>query len=1032
MKVYANYHKHDHVGNFLSGPDTPFKCEDYIKRIKELGYDCYWTTNHGSGGDIFEARDLCDKYGVKCFFGLEGYIVPNPLEKDNRNYHIVIIPRTNEARKKVNLITSHASEEGYYYKPRIFMSDLLALDKDDIYVTTACIGGIIRDDDSINEIFAPLIEKFEKNVFVEVQSHLEEAQINHNRKAVALAKKYGLSLIAANDSHYIYPEQSKTRLEFLKGKGIERTEEDNFVLDYPDYDTLVNRFVRQGILSKTQAEEAIDNTRIFETCEEIYLDKEIKMPTIFPNLTTDERVEELKRHINARFKKIKAEEGITGDKLKEYIEGIRYEMSIIEETKSINTADYFLLNEKIIEKAVNEYGGVLTRTGRGSCGAFYINRILGMTQIDRFNSPIKLYPERFMSAARLLDQRSLPDVDCNVASQEPFIRAARDLLGEHCVYPMIAYGTMQIGEAFRNVCRSHEISFDEFNEVAKNLDAYADDPKWRPLIDEANQYVDVIISASVHPCAHAMDNKDLRREYGVVKVGDAMCVMITSGEADYWKVLKDDFLIVSVWGIISDTFKMIGKPIITVKQLLEDIDDRVWDIYANGITCTLNQVDSDYATALMKRYKAHSLRDMAQFTAAVRPSFDSWREGFIERQPFTTGSKELDDVLCETEGRITFQETLMTYFQWLGVTPAESIGLIKKISKKKIHPEDFEKLENRLKENWVKNTGSIDHFQETWDMVQSCMAYGFAAPHALATAIDSLYSAWLKVHYPLEYYTVVFGYYNGDMERTAKLTDELPYFNIKLGQAKFRHSSGSYRFDAETRTIYKSAGAIKYINETVADQLYDMRDQHFDSFVDLLKVFPGNSKQLDVLIRVGYFSEFGATAKLLRIVEVFNQLNGRKQFMKNEIPEAFSDIGEFSITETPKMFKFDDEHMTAYIKHVIEKIPNTELPVSTRIENEKEYLGYNTIILPEYRRCGVVLGVDTTYSPKLTIYKLDTGEEVTLKMQKKLFAADPLVKGDVIQFNTEEKPKCKLVDGQWVRSQTDFETWISAFVHKRI
>ena len=193
MKQYANYHKHDHISNIFT-PDTHVKCEAYLKRIKELGYDCYWTTNHGSGGDIFEAKDLCDKYEIKCFFGLEGYIVPDPLEKDNRNYHIIIIPKTNTSRKKVNLITSRASEEGFYYKPRLFLEDLLALDKDDIYITTACVAGLLRDEDSIKQLFEPLAKHFGGNLFLEVQNHGDETQKAVNRKCVELAEKYGLEL----------------------------------------------------------------------------------------------------------------------------------------------------------------------------------------------------------------------------------------------------------------------------------------------------------------------------------------------------------------------------------------------------------------------------------------------------------------------------------------------------------------------------------------------------------------------------------------------------------------------------------------------------------------------------------------------------------------------------------------------------------------------------------------------------------------------------------------------------------------------
>lgn len=1028
MKQYGNYHKHDHVSNLFT-PDTPIKCEDYLKRIKELGYNCYWTTNHGTGGDIFEARDLCDKYGIKCFFGVEGYIVPNPKEKDARNYHIMILPKTNVARKKVNLITSHASEDGFYYKPRISVSDLLSLDKDDIYITTACVAGICKDEDSINQILVPLINHFKENVFLEVQNHLDQSQIEINRKCLMLSNKYGNRLIAANDSHYIYPQQSKDRLEFLKGKGINYGNEDSYILDYPDYDTLKNRFVKQGILSEKQIEEAIDNTRIFENCEEIYLDKEIKMPTIYPNLTPEQRNVELKKHINHKFAEIAKEEHITGELFEKYKEGIRYEMQIIEDTTSVKSADYFLLNEKIVDLAVNKYGGVLTRTGRGSCGSFYINRILGMTQIDRFTSPIKLYPERFISAARLLENHSMPDIDYNVNSQEPFVKASREILGEHMVYPMIAYGTMQLGEAFRNVCRSHGLEFDQFNEVAKDIESHMDDKEWKDLIEEANKYVGTIVSGSVHPCAHAMDNKDLREEYGVVRVGEFLCCMITSGEADYWKILKDDFLIVSVWDIIDKTFKLIGKPIISLKELANNLDDRVWKLYADGITCSLNQVDSDYATGLMKSYKARSVGEMAQFTAAVRPSFDAWRDGFIKRQGFTTGSEKLDEILKETEGRITFQETLMTYFQWLGVTPAESIGLIKKISKKKIHPEDFQNLENRLKENWIKQTGSIEHFAETWEMIQGCMNYSFAAPHALSVGYDSLYGAYLKVNYPLQYYTVALQSYANDMERTKKLTDELAYFNIKLSNIKFGKSKGSYSFDEKERTIYKDVSSIKYLNKEVADECYHLsQEKQYNNFIEFLKDSPLNSKQLDILIKLNYFSQFAPIGKLLNIVELYNKFGTRKTLKESDVSTLPTPVQEViaKYTVKPKtQYKITDND--GMLRELAEMVGERPITMMMRLSWEKEFLGYCASTDQSQQGSWLVLDIDTKFSPKLSLYGVWSGEQRIVKVSKRDFQSNPLTKGDTIRLTIEQRPKTKLVDGQWVKDESVKEDWLKYY-----
>ena len=94
MERYNNYHKHDHISNMFT-PDTNTHMIDYVNRALELNEPNVWTTNHGSGGDIFEANTLCEKNNLNAKFGIEGYIVPNPLEKDARNYHIIIIPKTN-------------------------------------------------------------------------------------------------------------------------------------------------------------------------------------------------------------------------------------------------------------------------------------------------------------------------------------------------------------------------------------------------------------------------------------------------------------------------------------------------------------------------------------------------------------------------------------------------------------------------------------------------------------------------------------------------------------------------------------------------------------------------------------------------------------------------------------------------------------------------------------------------------------------------------------------------------------------------
>lgn len=847
---YINYHKHDHISSIFT-PDTPFKAEDFIKRAVELGDRVYFTTNHGSGGDIFEAKTLCDKYGLRCMFGIEGYIVPNPLEKDKRNYHIIIIPTTDEARKKINYINSHANIDGYYYKPRIFIKDLLNLNKDDVYITTACVAGLLRDDDSFNHIFVPLAEHFGDHMLIEVQAHNVEIQRAHNKKCLEVAKRYGLRLIAATDSHYIYPEQAKDRDLYLKGKGIFYEDEDTFILDYPDGNTLYNRFVEQNVLSREEIKEAMNNTFIFETCEEIKIDKEIKMPTIYPELTSEEKVIELRKHIDKAFEEIRIHENIHKDDIPKYKARIDEEMKVIEDTACINMPDYFLLNERIVELAVNKYGGVLTRTGRGSCGSFYLNKLLGMTQIDALKSPVPLYSSRFISTSRCLENKSMADIDYNVVSQKPFQDATKELLGEHGCYPMVAYGTMELSEAFRNTCRANGLAYAEYNEIAKMVENYSNDEKWKPYIDEAKSFIGSIVSVSPHPCAHVLDNKDLRYEYGVIRIGETLCVMITSSEADEYKVLKDDFLIVSVWKLISETFEMIGKPIMTVKELEENLDDKVWRLFEDGITATLNQVDGSWATNLAKQYKISSVREAAMFTAALRPSFDSWRNNFISRQEYSTDCKQLDEVLKPTNSYILFQENLMQFFEWLGITPAESIGLIKKISKKKIKQQDFDTLEERLHKQWIINVGNDDKFKDTWNMIQSCISYGFCSAHGLATGLDMLYGAYLKSHYPCEYYTVCLNTYKDKHSKVAMLISEMKYFDIKLLPPNINKSAQGF-VASDGDVLYGLAGIVG-VGNVFAEAIINERNANgnFKNLEDFVARLNPTKTQIIALVKSG-------------------------------------------------------------------------------------------------------------------------------------------------------------------------------------
>lgn len=486
-----------------------------------------------------------------------------------------------------------------------------------------------------------------------------------------------------------------------------------------------------------------------------------------------------------------------------------------------------------------------------------------------------------------------------------------------------------------------------------------------------------------------------------------------------------------MWDIIRKTCELANIPIPTIYELEELLDEKTYAIYNNKLTCTINQADSKFATDLIAKYQVSSVSEMSAFVAGIRPGFASLLDNFIERKPYTTGVKELDDLLEDSYHYLMYQESIMKYLIWLGIKESETYDIIKKIAKKKFKENELKELHGKLQEGWLKQQGNLEGFEETWQVVNDASKYSFNASHSLSYAYDSLYGAYLKAHYPLEYYTTTFNLYEDDSERTTKLTEELKYFNIKLKQPKFRYARASYSMDKENNTIYKGMASIKYLNENVAESLYELKDNEYKTFTDLLvdlKSIKMNSRQLDILIRLNFFEEFGKRQKLLDIVEIFNLTYGKRQFKKDKLPCREEFIRQFATTETEKIFKGVD---TIGLMRLIEStISNDDMEVKKIVKAELEYTGavnYMDDTLDPMTI--IILSVDTKYTPKMVAYSPLTGNTETVKISKKEFKNQPLEVGDmIIIFDIYEKQK-KTKDketGKWITLE-DSELWIDGY-----
>ena len=593
---------------------------------------------------------------------------------------------------------------------------------------------------------------------------------------------------------------------------------------------------------------------------------------------------------------------------------------------------------------------------------------------------------------------------------------------------MYALGTMKESSAFRNLCRAYNIPMDEYNEVGKNLDSYRNDKKWKPIIDEAQKYIGTIESISPSPCSFVLSNKPLSKELSLIRVGNELCACIDGYTSDVWKYLKNDYLTVTIWKIISNFYKLINEPIPNIRELLQKVDDETWNLYEDGITATLNQADTDISTSMLKRYKPKSDAEMSAFVAAIRPGFASLVNTFLDRKPYSTGVKEIDDLLQPSYHFMLYQESIMAFLVWCGMEEDHTYDIIKKISKKKFTPEAKEKLRLELLEGYQKNLGTQEGFNEVWQVVDDAARYSFNAAHAVSVAYDSIYGAEAKEHHPLEYYTVVLNKYQSDNEKTSRIISELDYFDIHIENIKFGKSKNEYTFDRNTNTIYKSISSIKYCNEVMANELYELaQNNSYDNFIDLLVDIKSktsvNARQLQILTILNFFSDFGNNKKLLQIIDLFERLYGRKQIKKSDFKALNINMDLFDgcyETETPKIYK--GLHMDIYIKRVSDAIENTSLSIKEQIKYEQEYLEYIIYTNPKAPK-NMFYVVECKFykdktKPYLVLYNLHTGDTLKTKITSgKKFVEKPFLQGNVLNvLEFKEKNKMKMIAGTWTKT----------------
>jgi len=1075
-----NYHRHTSYSNIYIA-DSAAVNEDYAKRAVELGHKVISSVEHGWAGYYFEAYELAKKYDLKFIFGTEAYWVKNRQEKDRTNCHIVLLAKNENGRRAINRIMSTANEDGYYFRPRVDLELLLTLPADDVMVTTACIAFWHYDD--IEDILVQLHNHFKNNLFLEIQYHDTESQIKLNKRILALSEKYDIEMIVGMDSHYIYPDQSKERDYILAAKNVHYDDEEGWFMDYPDDETTMNRFLKQGVFTKDQIQRAMDNTDLlleFEGYDTLpngepnrIFSKDIKLPSLYdgqhtidgvllPKLDQEQRNKEYSKLISKLFKAYVKD--VDESQHDEYFDGVKNEVQVIKDT---NMSDYFLIDYYMVKRAL-EKGGVLTDSGRGSSVGYFTNTLLGFSKVDRFQSPIKLYPERFISKSRILETKSLPDIDLNWGTPDIAAEAQEEILGKDHAYPMIAFGTCKKKSAFKLYARSQNMDFDLANTISGQIEKYDEalkyadddekddiniydyvDEEYHSYIDASKKYQGIIMDKKKAPCAYLLYDGSIREEIGLIKCKsettkkEYMTAVIDGAIAENYKFLKNDILKVDVVLLIDLIYKRIGLKHHTVNELMELVknDQAVWDIYANGYTMGVNQVEKASTTRKSMKYKPRNVSELSAFIAAIRPAFKSMYSKLENREDFSYGIPAFDKILQTEElpqSFILYQEQTMNTLNYAGFPIDECYGIIKAIAKK--HPEKVKPLKERFitgfKDKIMQDDGiPADKAEEdsarVWQIISDSCGYGFNSAHAYCMALDSLYNAYLKAHYPYEFYEVLLQIYSdkGKKDKVAELKQEMSKaFGIKEGEYKFGLDNRKFKADPDNQTIYPSLLSIKGLSQGCANDLYAMRQKKYENFYELWKDMKKkknlNSGKVNTLIEIGYFDDFGTIGKIKRFIDILDQLYDRSQFSKTNPPVEFLPIIRKYSEETDKQYrKFDYD---AALTEIWETLDDIDIPFNERLKYELQNIGYVKTLVPDMSPdYAFVQEYECKYkNPKLTLYRLADGSTEIVKVRRKKYDEAPINVGDIIKTIecSEEGRWSKDNNGDWQQDNSDKES----------
>ena len=1005
---YTITHLHSDISSAVTNIDSVTKFTDYIEQAKAWGMTAIAFTEHGSVMSWVKKKETCEKYGLKYIHATEAYLTESLDNKVRDNYHVCLYAKNFDGVKELNKMLSIANnrQDGHYhYVPRITFEELYAT-SDNIIIATACTGGVFRSENKgLKNEYIEFLEKNKHRSFLEVQHHNTTEQKKHNELILKLHARYNIPIIVATDTHALNETHIKGRDILQKAKNIHFKGEDGWDLVMRNYDEVVEALRIQGVLTQEQIIEGLENTnKLANMVEEFELSRSPKYPKLYEN-----PLDELKKRINKGVKEKKINK--KANYKSEYLPRIYEEL----ETYIHNDAvDFLLLDSDIKDYARSN--GVFCGYSRGSVSGSLIAYLIGMTDVDsvKFNMNF----QRFMNKERI----SLADVDSDwEPNQRDFIkRHIYEMQGVYCA-DIITFNTIALKGAVKDVARALGYSVDIADQINRQIDA--NEKEMRNQYPDIFEYVDIIngtiVSIGSHPCGTVVSPIPLDENMGLcsLSTNENPITMLNMKEIDGLNYVKLDILGLDNIEIINETCKMAGIERLTPDNIVDD--EKVWlDIREN--TAFIFQWESDSAQAYLKQlFSDETVNKIKKFNpnfkyidlfsvgnGAIRPAGQSYREELAKGIFHDNGHEALNNFMSPTLGYCVYQEQIINFLnQFCGFTMGEGDvvrkGFAKKLGTEQFIPRIKSGFIQTMKEKYnVTKEESERLIVSFLKVIEDASSYLFSLNHSLPYSYIGYACGYLRYYHPLEFITCALNnvmYKNTDTvdEKTEKIINYGINKGIKFEEFKFGYSKSKYVCDKETMTIYKGMKSIKYLNEKVSDELYELSKNNYNDpielFIDIVEKTSCNARQIKILIMLNFFSEFGEGKYLLNLFELINK-------------------------------RYDKKHKDKTKQARLEEIRNTEIvkeefKPSEIIAAQKEYLGYATYKDEKYNPLvGVITDISNQYATRwMEIYFVKNGKTRQFKIKYSIIQELELKTGDMIYIKDfEKRPRKKLVNGKWV------------------